>query len=467
MTVWTLVAAALLNGSPPPDSAVLSFRDFYEQVIANHPIVAQARLLEEIASGDVRTALGAFDPRMQASWDRKRFQGSEYFDYVEAALKVPTRFGFDFTLGYERADGIFINQDRRTPGAGLFSAGISLPVGQRLVTDERRAALAQAEAMRTWARGERTALINKLLFAAAEAYGEWYSSWQRVSLTTEGVSLADFRLGGTRDRVRAGESAAIDTLEARLELQRRVVQQREAHLAFANSSAMLESMLWTSTGDAAVLPEGSAPQRLENERPTSDAELAQWLDVARRTHPDFIKTQAKLRDAEAARALAMQRVFVPDARINADALSVTAGALGDGASSKIGASIEVPLWFRKERGKYQATSGKADQLASERSLVSRTVEIGIVTANNEVNTVVELIDIQRVIVSNAQQLRDAEQRKFENGESTLFIVNTRERTVLDEQARLITLETKYLTTKAKLSVAVGAFVALGELAGQS
>ena len=65
------------------------------------------------------------------------------------------------------------------------------------------------------------------------------------------------------------------------------------------------------------------------------------------------------------------------------------------------------------------------------------------------------MQLQRQTVVQARLLRDGEQRKFENGESTLFLVNTRERAVIDEEVKRIALEAKYAAARAALAVAIG------------
>jgi hypothetical protein len=62
---------------------------------------------------------------------------------------------------------------------------------------------------------------------------------------------------------------------------------------------------------------------------------------------------------------------------------------------------------------------------------------------------------QNANVRNARLLRDAEQIRFENGESTLLILNLRERLVLDEAAKLAALEAKVASARGALALATG------------
>jgi outer membrane protein TolC len=66
-----------------------------------------------------------------------------------------------------------------------------------------------------------------------------------------------------------------------------------------------------------------------------------------------------------------------------------------------------------------------------------------------------VLELQGQAVTQARQLLRGEQRRFENGESQLLVVNLRERLVLDEALKLASLEAKYVSVRAALAVALG------------
>ena len=459
-----LTALFVQGGIVAPDSSrPLFFETYYRVVLANHPVVKQWRLLETIADGEVRQARGAFDPTLTAGWNRKSFDGTRYFDYREMGVKIPTALGLDLKIGYEQTGGTYIAPDRRTPAGGLLSAGISIPIGQRIVTDERRNALVQARALRDYAEGERASQVNKFLLAAAKIYGEWYESFRRRALVDEAVELADFRLRAVRRRVQLGDAAAIDTLEARVEWQRRRVQQLEATNDYRNASAVIEGMLWSDDGTPAALGATAVPslEGLDAERVDS-SRVAAWLSVAEQRHPAIRKLLAKVRQGESERRFALQQRFVPAAELTytplADRTSGLSGlgdALGAWSDAKWGGTVSLPFLALKERGKFAAASGKLEQQRLELAVMRRDVGIAVMTASNDLAALDALLRLQRETVAQARLLRDGEQRKFDAGESSLFLVNTRERQVIDEEIKRIALEGKYVSARAALAVALG------------
>jgi outer membrane protein TolC len=80
--------------------------------------------------------------------------------------------------------------------------------------------------------------------------------------------------------------------------------------------------------------------------------------------------------------------------------------------------------------------------------------VAITSAANTIETLRELLALQSATVAQSRALRDGEQRKFEAGESTLFLVNTRERAVIDEELKRIALEAKMVSARAELAVAI-------------
>ncbi|MFM8567814.1 MAG: TolC family protein, partial [Gemmatimonadota bacterium] len=226
------VAAALVGGTAPlaaQDS--LALPAFLTQVIAHHPTAQQATLVRRQVAADLRAARGGFDPVVTAVWDLKRFNGVGYFDEFDARITVQTPWGLDFKLGWENAAGEIINPERKTPASGLLSAGVSLPIGPRLLMDERRTALRQAELADDAAEAERLGAVGRLVQQAAREWGNWAEASARARIAAEGVTLARFRLDATRRRVLAGDAAAIDSVEAAGEFERRQVQLIEAEAA--------------------------------------------------------------------------------------------------------------------------------------------------------------------------------------------------------------------------------------------
>lgn len=481
LCVVTVMTARMAESQEPNRGSAIATRTvpyplatFVAQVLADHPVARQAELVAEDTRQQLRTAWGAFDPSVSASWDQKRFSGTQYYSYQDATIKIPTPIGSDIKLSLERASGAYISEDRRTPSVGLISAGISVPLGQRLLTDERRTALTQAKAVRDAGVADRQALLNSLLLTAARAYGNWYEQWQRLAIARDGVALAAFRLAATRERVRNGDNPPIDTLEASLEVARREVQALEAGAAYYAAWLTLNAFLWDATGAPVQLADTVAPvlegMRAGDIAPMDSAQVARWVDDARRANPQLQRLIAEVTSTEAQRRLvSQQRIPFAEASVTAlgargDNVSLS-DRLGDEDSYKAELNIRSSLLYLKEMGRYGSARARAESRRLERDRIARDVENAVRIAANELGVLRDIVAQQAANVTRLTLLRDAEQVRFENGESTLLVVNLRERAVLDEAVRLAQLEARVAAARAALAAAIGDPMAVAGVRG--
>jgi outer membrane protein TolC len=456
---------AQVGARPDSQPAVLDFATFTRQVLAAHPVVRQAGLVRQQAREELRVARGAFDPTVTATVDRKAFNNTLYYDYVEGEIKVPTPLGSDLKFGFERAIGNRISADRYTGAPlgnpGIFKLGLSVPVGQRLITDERRNALALARALQDVAEGDRRAAVNKLLLDAAKDYAAWYEADRRRAVAREGVALAEFRLRAVRARVAAGEAAAIDTVEALLEVQARTVTRRDAEQQYYAAALAVSNHLWDERAAPLDLEPDVVPTLAGLESaPVDSTRLPRWLELAARQHPELRKIAGRVDQAEAQRLFALQQVL-PFAELSLNSVAgrndvggLTAGNRFDN-SYVLGGTVRTPLLFMRERGRFNLADQRLEQQELEATRLRRLVELEVRQAVNDLATVHAIIGLQRETVAQARALLRGEQRRFEGGESSLLVVNLRERRVIEEELKLAAYEAKYASARATLGVAIG------------
>lgn len=439
----------------------LSLEDFLARVRATHPQVRQAALARQVADAELLVARGAFDPSLAATWDTKRFKGIGYYDEMLAQLTLPTRWGFDFKAGWERAAGQIINPERATPANGLLSAGISIPIGTRIITDERRTALRQAEIAQGAADADLDATIARVLQSAARAWGAWAESERRASIATDGVALAAFRLEALRRRVIEGDAASIDSVEALAEVERRELFRLDAVAAVQSALLAVEGWLWLPDGSPDRLAAGVTPSRdarLSGEANITPSGDALAFLVAR--HPFVQQATARWRQADAQRRLAAVSLL-PSASVEISGL--TAGSSfgdlnlpqADGTDTKFGGSLRIPLFARQQLGRLRSAEDRTRSLLFERDRVKRDVEIEAERALIELRVVDAQVTRQAALLVMQERLLEAEQERFTLGESSLLIVNLRERAVLDERLRVAALVARRATALGTLAVALG------------
>ena len=449
--------------APQQDSVqVLTLPDFHRLILEYHPVASQAALLTEQARQELRMTRGVLDPVISSKLYRKEYNGKEYYHLWNNTLQIPTWFGPELKAGYDQTRGQYLNPENNTPAAGLSFAGISVPLGQGLFIDQRRAVIKQAGLLREIAEAERVKLINKLLLQATKDYWDWLQYYREKNLYRESLALADFRLKAVRARVKEGDLAAIDTVEALTEVQNRQVMLQQAQLAYNNARLTVATHLWAADAVPLELQEKTIPALTGSERAALPQDsLLQLLEVAKVNHPELRKLSLKGQQLEVEKRYAADKLK-PKLNVEYNVLQRNFYLQPDifdrqymGANYKLGVSFGVPLFLREERGKLQLT--KAKQQANNLELVqtAREVENNLLAAYNEWQSLEEQIRLQEQMVANANTLRNGEVTRFQNGESSLFLVNSREMKLVEAQVKLYSLITKYAKAKTLLYWSAG------------
>lgn len=441
------------------DTTIFGIKDFYRQLAVGHPIVKQANLLSEMGKQEIRLARGFFDPKIAASHEFKDFKKQNYFNTWNTEMKIPTAFGPDFKVGFEQNSGIYLNPKENTPGSGLLYAGIILPLAQGLLFDERRAVLQQAQYMNRMLEAERIKAINKIILQATKDYWQWYTAHKQLQIARKGVDLAKIRYEAVKARILQGDLAAIDSIEAKITLQEREVAFNNSSVFWNNARLILSNHLWDEDSQPLELPDNALPTNNLHELGESD-QLETLLQYARENHPELLKLDFKIKQLEVGRRLAIE-MLKPVINLNYNFLGQS--PFFDEANSgaffrnnyKYGIDFSFPLFLRKERAKLAQTNIKIKQSRFELSQLNREILNDISAIYNDLQNLRTQLRLQEQMVNNYQILLNGEQIKFLNGESSLFLVNSREAKLLEGEQKLVDFQFKYAKSFAELLWAAG------------
>lgn len=429
-------------------------QQFLYKVLAHHPLAKQARLIPEDARMEIRVARGGFDPTFNYFLREKRYAGTEYFINRGGTLKIPGWPGPEIKMGFEQNSGQYLNSADKTPSEGLLFGGFSLPLGQGLLMDERRAALRQAQAGLNLAQAELIKQINKLLLNAAKDYWLWMEAFYKTEVLEEGLRLAEQRNFAIQQGVEQGQFSGLDSVESGLEVIRRKAALQEGIVFRENMRLALSTYLWSDAGEPEELKTNVVPDKPEDPGPEIRRDSFEILaQYAAYQHPELLKLKFKAEQLQFEKAL--QREYLKPI-LNLEYFPILTGnAQNPGGPSpffrnnyKFGMDIYFPLFLRKARGKLAQTKLKINALEYETEFTTLSIQNQLEQAYNEYITGRSLVYLQDENVRLSQKLRNGEDERFRNGESSFFLVNTRERSLID--ARLKWLETmgKYQKSKA-------------------
>lgn len=424
---------------------IFTFQDFQEIILKNHPVVKQANLYLKDADAELLQAKGQFDPKLSVVFDRKAFEGKDYYNRFESILKVPIYSGIELKGGYERNAGARLLNDE---SPSLLFSGITVPIGQGLIIDARRNTLLQARILNDIATSEKQKIINKFIFSAAKDYWEWYLSFQKLKLNQEAYKMAEDRFNLLRERAIIGEIAPIDSVEASITVQDRMVIREQSALEFQNATLALSNYLWNINEQPLELSINLVPQAIQP-LVVERQKVEDILKNLETNHPEISKLifkQKQLTIEEKFRS----EMLKPQLNINFNLLNAPLTAQKDELANaflinnhKFGFDFAMPIFLRKERGKLQSVRIKQLQTSLEQTIITREIKIQVESAYNEVMNLTRQIEQQMGANVSQEKLLQAEKQKFDIGESTLFLINSRESKLLDMQTKLETLKAKY------------------------
>ena len=437
----------------------LEYDDFIKMVNENHPIAQRARLLIPKGEQIIRKAKGGFDPQLYTQFNQKEFDKKSYYRNLNAAVKVPTRFGAEFKAGYENNQGIYLNPENTVPSAGLAYAGVSMPLLQGLVIDERRTILQQANIFANMTLIEQRKLINDLTFEASLAYWEWVKAGNELDIQQQAITLAKVRLEGVKITFQQGDKPAMDTLEAFIQWQDRQINWNKSFVVFQKKTLELTNFLWDENQEPMQLQTNVSPPDLFTFLEKNIIMDSFTTSVANlpTVHPDLLLYDLKLKNLEVDRRWKQEKLK-PKLSINYNFL---VEPLGENAADlsvnnfKWGVEFKMPIPMRTARADIQLNAIKIQETQLNRAEKTLSIKNKALYYQVQLERLKEQIRLSESNIDKYKILLNAERQKFDIGESSLFIVNSRENKLIQAQTKLIELKSKYQGTYIALDWALG------------
>ncbi len=432
---------------------VLRFDEYLGFVKKFHPIVKQAELVIDESQAKLMKSRGAFDPKVEVDYDRKKFKNTEYYDKLNGTFKIPTWFGVELKATFEENTGDFLNPEAFVPEDGLFSAGISASLGQGLFINNRMASLKQAKLFREQAKADRDIFVNNILFEASLIYFEWLQAYNELKLFDDFLLNAELRYRGILRGVELGENADIDATEARIALDSRKLSLEQSKVKLMKAALELSTFLWLENNVPVELQPDVIPD--VNTEPIVDAtfNINQLRDdeVVLEMHPKMLSLGYKLEGLEVDTRLKANRLL-PRIDVEYNFLTETPGVARtfNTAEYKGGVNFSFPLFLRKERGDLKLAKLKLQDTEFEMDATLVNLQNKISALKQELESYVTQNEITLRMVTDSERMLKAEERKFQLGESSLFLVNARESKLIDNQLKAISIQNKFFSTKAKL-----------------
>lgn len=455
MRIIAFLLVSLISSNLQAQSE-LGYDDFIAWVKAHHPVSKQADITVAFGEQGLRASRGGFDPVLYFDYDSKRFKESNYYDKREYGLRVPTWAGVELKGLLEQNAGTFLNPEQAVPEDGLIAMGASVNLGQGLIIDKRRAALRQAQVYAEATKAERLQILNNLYMDATEAYWVWSADYQNVRILAEGVELANQRFEMVKESFVQGDFPAIDTVEAYTQVMDRIYRLQSAQIQFFRSTQLLNTYLWDENDAPLDLLEGIYPENVLEER-----EFGYNKDALRDYvfyHPNLRLTDFDIESLQIDRRY-RANLLLPVMKFDYNFLSETISGFDQAQffqnNYKAGFTFAMPMFLRRERGELGIAKARINFTQYQRDLKLIQLQNKLEAEIFNFETVEKQLGVYQRNVTGLRKLLDGEMMRFEIGESSLFLVNAREVSLISAQTTLNDLAAKRKSAYAKMLNAAG------------
>lgn len=434
-------------------SQTLNADEVLQLVRTFHPIVRQSNIAIEKSKADILNARGNFDPILNGYSGQKTLDGINYYKEVSSELKIPAWYGVDFFAGVDQLSGERLNPSESKGTTGTL--GINIPLVKNLLLDKRRASLQQAKLYNSMAAIDQQIMINDICLEAMTAYWKWVKSYENYKLIEANFLNNEKRLDLIKKSVENGELPKIDIVEATTQLRSFEILKNERFAEFQNAGLELSAYFWTINTKPYELPETIIPQNNWDDESSIEAEnlnLNELLSQAFENHPNLKIYPYKIDILEIEKKLKFQELLPKiDFRYNflAKEFNYTK-SISDSSpfqnNYQFGFKMEIPLFFSQGRANYKIAKLKIEDAKLDQIQKERNIEVKIKYYFNQFTALKTQIALQVQNSQDYKTLVKAEESKFSNGESSLFLINSRESKSIAAEEKLIEIKTKFFNS---------------------
>jgi len=436
----------------PENLKEMSYNEYLGYVKKYHPLVKNANLEISKAQANLMMARGGFDPKLELDYNKKQFQGTEYYSILNSSFKIPIWYGIDIKAGFDDNEGYYLNPQNKTPSNGLTSLGISVPLGQGLLINQRMADLQKAKIQVKLSTAEQKLEAIAVLYDASLAYFNWKKNYEEKLLYENYSVNAKIRYNGIESLIKQGDKPAIDSVEAGIVVRNRLLALEDSNLKLAKAKLELSNFLWLENNIPLELADAIIPEKklsLTIQETLNSSELVNQ-ETSLKNHPKLEALQSKI-DLLTVDKKMKANMLLPKIDVGYSYLAQPNPYIPNNTDNyKVGIDFYFPLFLRKERGSLKLAQYKIQETEFIRDLEKVQLSNKISAQKTEILSLSKQQKLIDKLVSDYGTMLKSEERLFNLGESSLFLINTRENNLVSAQLSQIALENRFYTSNSEL-----------------
>ena len=430
----------------------LTYTEFLGYVKKYHPLVKNANLEINKAQANLMMARGGFDPKIEVDFSKKQFKDKEYYSILNSSFKIPTWYGIEIKAGFDNNEGIYLNPENTVPNQGLTSLGISVPLGQGLFINQRMADVRKAKLQMKLSQSERKLQAITVLYDASLAYFNWKKNFNEVKLYEAYNKNAGIRFKGIKTSIIEGDKPAIDSIEAGILVKNRRLNLEDSKLKLAKAKLELANFLWLENNipfelSEELIPETQLEFTIQESLKTNDLLNT---DFSITNHPKINALQSKIDILNVEKKL-KANMLLPKIDVGYSYLSEPSYIDNyQFQDYKIGLDFYFPIFLRKERGSLKLAKYKVQETEFALDLEKVQLSNKINAQRMEIESLQRQKELIKGLVEDHLTMLNSEERLFSFGESSLFLINTRENNLVSAQLSQIALENRFYVSNSEL-----------------
>ena len=455
-------APQLLGGHKEENEDPLRLSDVIASVYSAFPEIQAARLQRQVAAGEVTSAWGAYDTKLQGYTLNEPTGFYRNFRHGIGVARQ-TWWGGYAAAGYRVGRGDFQPwyKERETNEGGEFKLAFAQPLLAGRAIDPQRVALFQASLGRQAADPQVQQAILDSSHEATAAFWKWVAAGLSLDAQQELLNLA-------LQRGRQLETGVRETLFAEVELvlnnqliAERTAKAFEMQQKYVEAAVKLSLFLRDENGQPIVPNYDWIPLHFPQVQPVGGRDFATDFTNAQARLPEPVLLRLEMRSVQLDNQLACNELLP---RI--DAIAEASQDVGLRASSSndkgqfellVGVQGEVPLQLRKARGKIVSTNAKLAQLNQKYQFVQNKIAANLKASYSA------LVAAEQMIKQSEQGLQLAVdtlarfQYGFNQGfgKVDLIYINILETKLTETELKLIDAQTRWFIALGDMQTALG------------
>lgn len=442
----TFVLCMYVTISVAQNTTSINYTTYINTIIANNLMAKKANNEATYGALQLKAAQGNFDPTLNFNYNNKFYNNENYFSVLSTEVKQQLYTAQYIKAGYTYGVGDNINPENKTYTQGQPYLGVELGLLQGLSIDKKRAEVIKAKEYVNYYNAEKNIQLNIVLNESIMRYMDWLYAQKMLSVNEQFMQTSLERVQGITKLAQAGEKAYIDTIEATLLVQARKLEVDASRIELQKTNNDINFYI------------NSVPNATANTITTTD-DLDMYFNKAQQAFNASYSVETPINPI-LVKYNALSKVLAVNVKLQRElikpTLNISYNFLGNSknqnpvqlstANYKWGVNFSVPIFVRNATNEYKKTQ-----------LLAKNNSLELENKNNEINNklnsykqsgtiLIKQINNINTTLNYSKQLFVSEQQKIENGESSLFMLNTRENKLLDTELKLLEYKLKFIKT---------------------